>query len=346
MPDVQISLAEAESLCYDVLKNLGYDNEDAGAISQHLIDAEAQGNPAKGLALCLNVADHILGHLGIDGVVSSNRISVTRSGPTHAQLNGNNAVGFLVARKATETAIRKAKKVGIAVVGASNTWYHGCLSTYAEKATQQGLVVMMTSNGSSVVAPYGGCDGRFGTNPLLIGFPTSDRDRPLIYEYGCSEVRFVDVKIAQRHGHELPEGAACTAAGSPTTDPHQALPPAGFMTVFGGKRGSELASMIHLLGVMAGSAAQTSEMSDFGLLVIVIDPRILRDYDEFVKEVDAFCELMRNTKLRPGASPVKMPFDEACERRAETMERGWIEVDENIVEDLKRLTHSSVRWLI
>ena len=346
MPDIQLPLAEAERLCYDVLKNLGYDHDDAEAISQHLIDAEARGQPAKGMSLCLNVADHILEKLGIDGVVSSGRIAVTRSGPTHAQLNGNNAVGFLVANKAIRTAIRKAKKVGIAIVGASNTWYHGCLSTYAEKATQQGLIVIMTSNGSSVVAPYGGREGRFGTNPLLFGLPTSDRDRPVIYECGNSEILYADVRIAQRHGHNLPAGAACTAAGDPTTDPHQALPPAGFMTVFGGKRGSELASMVHLLGVMAGSAAQTSEMSDFGLLVIAIDPRILRDYDEFVKEVDAFCGLMRNMKLPPGASPVKMPFDEACERRAETMKRGSIEVAENTVEDLKRLTHSSVRWLI
>jgi delta1-piperideine-2-carboxylate reductase len=57
-----------------------------------------------------------------------------------AQLGGGDHLGYIVAHRATGIAVEKASAVGIAVVGASDTWYTGMLSYYAEIAAARGLV--------------------------------------------------------------------------------------------------------------------------------------------------------------------------------------------------------------
>ncbi len=43
------------------------------------------------------------------------------------QLDGGDHLGYVVAHRATGIAVEKASAVGIAVVGASDTWYTGML---------------------------------------------------------------------------------------------------------------------------------------------------------------------------------------------------------------------------
>jgi LDH2 family malate/lactate/ureidoglycolate dehydrogenase len=54
--------------------------------------------------------------------------------------------GYLVGYEATELAIKKCKQVGVAVVGASGTYYTGMLSYYAEMAAAEDLVTVIASH--------------------------------------------------------------------------------------------------------------------------------------------------------------------------------------------------------
>src|SRR5690606_22061331 len=83
--------------------------------------------------------------------------------PVAARIDGRDQLGYVVARHATEVAIRKARAAGIAMVAAHDTWYTGMLSYYAEMAVARGLVTMIASNASAWVAPHGATQGRFGT---------------------------------------------------------------------------------------------------------------------------------------------------------------------------------------
>jgi LDH2 family malate/lactate/ureidoglycolate dehydrogenase len=93
-----------------------------------------------------------------------------------------------------ELAIEKPSVSGIAIVGASNTWYTGMLSYYAEMAAARGLVSIIASNASPWVAPHGATEGRFGTNPICVGFPSADE--PVIWDIGTSAIMHAEVKLA------------------------------------------------------------------------------------------------------------------------------------------------------
>ena len=88
-----------------------------------------------------------------------------RETPVSAFVEGGDQVGYLVGHRAAELAIERAKKSGIGIVGANETWFTGMFSYYMEMATREDLVGMAIGNASPRVAPQGSAEGRFGTNP-------------------------------------------------------------------------------------------------------------------------------------------------------------------------------------
>jgi LDH2 family malate/lactate/ureidoglycolate dehydrogenase len=86
-----------------VLQAAGYTHEQAATITDHLVDAELRGHPFAGLARALSIIEQ----LKDSGMEADIDIEVTRSGPAYAHVDGHNAVGYLVARQATQFAIDK-----------------------------------------------------------------------------------------------------------------------------------------------------------------------------------------------------------------------------------------------
>lgn len=326
---IQISIPEALELSQNALQKAGYTAEQAEIITDHLVDAELRGHPFAGLARALSIIDQ----LKITGMKATQEIEMTRSGPTFTHLDGHDSVGYLVARQATEEAIKKAKTMGVSVVGANGLWYTGNLAYYAEMATREDLIVLIASNGTRIVAPHGGYEPKFCTNPFCIGFPTMDRDRPVIWDIGTSKIMYAQVKLAERLGVPIPEGSAYDSNGQPTTNPHDVLQ--GAMAAWGGHKGSGLAIMIQLLGIAAGSSEPTPMLSDFGFLVLAFDPSVLQDLDRVKRDGEKLADSIRATKMLPGEGPARMPYDRSIEARRDAKEKGWFLVEEKVVEQLR-----------
>ena len=153
--------------------------------------------------------------------VSRVPIRVVKDTPVSASIDGGDHIGYVVAHRAMTMAIEKASASGVAIVGANSTWYTGMLSSYAEMAAARGLVSLIASNASPWVAPHGATEGRFGTNPICVGFPSANE--PVIWDIGTSAIMHAEVKLADALGQQLPEGVAFDAAGRPTRDPVAAL---------------------------------------------------------------------------------------------------------------------------
>ena len=325
---MQLRIGEAVALAEQSLARLGYDASQAATIAAHLMDCELRGLSYGGLARLLSVADR-LGGAG----PSRTPIRLLKESPVSARLDGGDQIGYLVGEQATRIAIDKALATGIAVVGANNTWYTGMLSYFAEMAVAKGLVMMAASNASPWVAPHGGTQGRFGTNPICFAFPSDDG--AVIYDIGTSAIIHAEVVLARRFGRTLPEGVAFDGAGQPTRDPVAAL--GGAFAAWGGHRGSGLAVVVQLLGLLAGSPAIPGELKEFGFLVIALRPDLLTDADEFAAGVAAYGDAMRGTRPVDGMDPVRMPFDRSRAERARRRQGGVLEVEDAVVAALRAL---------
>lgn len=318
---MRIAIPEAYALAETVLSKLGYDPGQARIAAGHLMDSELRGLDYAGFARMLSIAERL------DRQGRSTRpITVLKQTPVSARLDGADNLGYLVAHRATEIAIEKARASGIAVVGASDTWYTGMLSYYAEMAAEHDLVTMIASNASPWVAPHGGTEGRFGTNPICFGFPS--RDEPVIWDIGTSAIIHAQVVLARRLGEVLKPGLAFGPAGQATTDPEEALK--GAFAAWGGHRGSGLAMVVQMLGMLAGSPMIPGELREFGYLIVAIRPDILTETESFKAEISGYAAAVRSTRPVEGGEPVRMPFDRSRADRARVVKEGYMEIPDAI----------------
>jgi delta1-piperideine-2-carboxylate reductase len=320
---MQLSIDQVAAMARGVLATLGYDTDEAAAITEHLMDCEYRGVTYGGLARTLTLHER----LGRTGGRTSERPRVVHETATSARIDGADEVGYLVALDATRIAIEKARSQGLSIVGASNTWCSGMSSFYLERVTAEGLIGITVSSVDAFVAPFGSSEAKLGTNPAAIGFPTAAE--PVIWDIGTSAVMLAEATLAARTGQALKPGLAYAADGTPTTDPTEAL--AGAFAVWGDHKGSGLSIMIQMLGFLAGSDVEPEYLTDHGFLMIVIDPEIFGDAATVLKNATTFASSIRSARPLDPDVPVKLPFDGSRERRQAALSRGWLEVDDVVV---------------
>ncbi|MFE6157611.1 Ldh family oxidoreductase [Streptomyces sp. NPDC056486] len=320
-----LTLPDARALAAAAMTACGHSTADAETIADHLLDCELRGLSFGGLARALSITERIR-----STEVPQQPIRVVAETPVSATVDGGDQVGYLVGMRVLQLAMAKARAQGIAVVGARNTWYTGMFSYYLEKAAEAGLAGMIAGSAPALVAPHGGTEARFGTNPIAFGFPATPH--PVIWDIGTSAVMYGEVTLKARLGEKLAPGQAYDAAGVPTLDPAAALE--GAFGVWGAHKGSGLALVVQLLGMMTGAAADPPGVSDCGFFAVLFDPRALTDPDDYRQRVTAFAESVRATRPVEGGSPVRVPFDGSVTRRDEALRRGTIDVPEAVVDAL------------
>jgi delta1-piperideine-2-carboxylate reductase len=320
-----LTIRNARQLAARVMAALGHDAHDAALIADHLIDCELRGQAYGGLARAISIAERM------EGTGDRRRpIALLHQTPVSARIDGGDHIGYIIAHRATTIAIEKAEAAGIAVVGANNTWYTGMLSYYAEMAAARGLVSMIASNASPWVAPFGATEGRLGTNPICFGCPSADE--PIIFDIGTSAIIHAEVTMARRLGHDLPEGVAFDRDGQPTRDPAAAL--AGAFAVWGGHKGSGLAIVVQLLGILAGSPPVPPELAEFGYLMVAMRPDLMGPAETFRANVSAFAEAVRSARPVAEGQPVRMPFDRSRRERERRVAEDAIEIPDVLFKQL------------
>ena len=260
-------------------------------------------------------------------------IRVVRETPCSAVIDGGDNVAYVVSIAAIDKAMEIARRNGVAVVAANNTWFSGRCAYYVERAARQGFVAMHTTNTTARVAPFGGIDRLMGTNPFAIAFP--GEDEPFVIDIGTSATTWGDVALAKTKGEPLPDGVAVDPQGRPTLDPVAALE--GAFLPWGGQRGSGLSLAVQLLGILAGSAPVIHEVGDFGLFFLVVDPAILMDADTFKARVSELRRSVQANGPMPPNEKVRVPGDGSLARRKERLAAGMVHVDDRVYERLVAL---------
>ena len=325
---MKLTLRAARTLAIDALKGIDFDDEAAAVTADHLLDAALRGVTFGSLPRILAIAERI-------AATGDHRreMRIIRETPVSALLDGGDQVGYFVAHRATRLAIDKAKKSGIALVGARNTYYTGLFSYYLEMATREGLVAFAAGNGPPIVAPEGAIDGRMGTNPIAFGFPSTGD--PVIWDIGTCAIMHGELLLHQRLGEPLPAGVATDKDGAPTRDPAAAL--AGAIRAWGGHRGSGLGIVVQLLGALCDVPVMSPGMREMAYLIIVIDPKVLMPDGDYPERVAEFANAVRSARPSVPGQPVRMPFDRSAAERRRRMQEDTIEVPDRVHDALMKL---------
>ena len=329
----RLTVAEARTLAERTMQAIGHTADEARIIADHLIDCELRGLSYGGLPRALSIAERIT--KASEGAKKRTPIRVESRTPVSALVEGGDNVGYLVALKAMDEAIARAKQHGVAVVGANDTWYTGMLSYYAERIVRQDLVCMIASNATPWVAPFGGTQGRFGTNPICYGFPVTSGD-PIIWDIGTSTIMHAEVVLHERLGTPLPEGRAFGPDGKPTRDATATLH-GGAIKAWGDAKGSGLGMVVQLLGAMCASPILPAGRAEYGCLFVVMSPGLLMDPAAFKTSVSEYAAAVRSTRPVEGGAPVRMPFERSAAERRRRIAADVIEVPDEVLVKLKTI---------
>jgi LDH2 family malate/lactate/ureidoglycolate dehydrogenase len=326
---MKLTLDQARTLAVAALQGIGIDEAGARVTADHLVDAAKRGVTFGGLPRILAIAERIEALGG-----RRRAITTIRETPISALVDGGDNVGYVVAAHATRLAIDKAKKGGIAIVGANNTYYTGLFAYYMEMATREGLVAFAVGNGNAMVAPEGAAEARLGTNPISFGFP-SEKD-PVIWDIGTCAIMQGELMLHKRVGELLPEGVALDNQGAPTRDPAAAL--AGAIKAWGGHRGSGLSVVVQMLGALCDGPVIAPGIREMAFLIVVIDPKLLMPAGNYPSRVSALADEIRGARPLEGGPPVRMPFDGSAKTRRQNEAADQIEIPDVVHEALVRLT--------
>ena len=321
---IRLSVDEARALSERALQRIGYDAEEARIVAAHVLDAALCGYEYSGLPKILNVAEH-------RRLRQPRRaMRAVRETPVSAMYDGGNNVGMVTMYHAAQSAIAKAGEHGFAVVGVNNSWVSGRGAHYVEMIADAGLIGLHTVSSTRHVAPPGGAEATFGTNPIACAFPTDGE--AFVIDMGTSAFMSTDLLFRQRRGELLPEGVAIDADGKPTRDPASALQ--GAILPFGGYKGFALALMMQGFGVLAGSGSDIEK--SYGYLVIAIKPDLLMSLEDYRRDMSATLAEIKATPRLPGVDEIRLPSERAFAERARNRREGIV-IDRHIYDALNNL---------
>lgn len=323
---MKIGIDRATTLVESVMKTYGYDDTQAATIAEHLLDSELRGFGPGGLARAVTLSERM------DDSAPFGPIETVSETDSSLAIDGGDQAGYIVAKYLTEQLIEKARGSASVVGTARNTWCTGMFTFYLEMVTAAGLAGFIASSGGPVVAPHGGSEARFGTNPVAFGFPTDAE--PVIWDIGTSSAMIADLVIAHKAGNPLPEGMAFDVSGRPTTSATDALN-GGAITAWGDHKGSGLAVSAQLLGMIGGSAAAPPWLTDMGFFMFVVDPGRLAG--SFASRAGDYVQTLRETRPIDPTTPVRVPFERSLRVRREMTADGHFDVDETVVTTLEEI---------
>lgn len=300
---------------FDWTKNLlvcvGVPADRAQVIADNLVAAELKGVPSHGLS-----------RLGIylkrldQGLLDARAKLITLSErPSALSLDAQNAFGHAAAFEAMETAIEKARVSGACAVTVRNSTHFGRAGYFAEHAARQGLIAIVTTNSAARMAPWGGKQSVFGTNPLAVGIPANPQ--PIVLDMSTSVAALGKIMLAEKAGSDIPNNWALDAEGRPTASPSEALQ--GSLVPIAGPKGSGLAFVLDVLsGVLSGAGFGREVGSlyrDFtrpegcGHFLLVFDVAAFMPLDSFKRSVSSYANLVRETAPIDSQAPVLVPGD-------------------------------------
>jgi LDH2 family malate/lactate/ureidoglycolate dehydrogenase len=326
MSEFRVSATQLASFIATAMSALGLPKKDAQTIAELMAEADMQGSDGHGVIRLAPYAKRILA----GGLNLQPHIRVVQERTAMALVDGDNGMGHLVMKQATELAIQKAKSSGIAWVGSRLSNHAGPASLYARMALKHDMIGLYFAVGNANhLPPWGGLDMLLSTNPIAAAIPSLN-EAPIVLDMATTVAAYGKVKAKAQRGEMMPEGWMIDRQGKPLLDPTKSEE--GFLLPIGGYKGYGLSLVVGILAGTLNGAAMGSQVIDFnkdfssttntGQAIAVIDPAAFGDITEFKQNVDRLVRELREAQRMPGVDRIWLPGEQSHLRRIDHQKHG------------------------
>ena len=305
-----------------IFMSTGVPWEDAATLVDTLIDAEAEGRESHGLMRVPALYSRI-----VQGNITTDPdIRFTSIAPCMYRVDGDNALGAVLAQRTMEFCETVAKEQGVAVAAVKHANHLGAAGYYTAKAARHGYFAFLASNAGPGVAPTGGMSKLLGTSPFSVSFPAGKYD-DFTLDIATSASAYGKIMMYAKEGKAMPLGWAMDENGHDTTDAQVAVDAfnkgVGILPMSAHK-GMGLSMIVDVLaGLLAGAKFSyqvsnmfsTSKISGVGFFYVVMDIKRFMPLEEFTSAIEDWFDLLKSDKLRPGSTGIFMPGELENDRR-------------------------------
>ena len=334
---------------------------EAELTAKNLVLANLSGHDSHGVGMIPQYVKFLKG----GGLVANQHAKVTGEFGSMLMIDGQRGYGQVIGHEAMLLGIARAQRAGLALVALRNSHHIGRIGQWAEDCAAHGLVSIHFVNALlwPLVAPFGGADARFTTNPFCVGLPRGANGAaaagsvapagaagaagaaavpPMILDFATSKVALGKVRVAMQNEKDMAPGTLIDPQGAPTNDPRvmferDAAGKLGAILPFGEHKGYGMALVCEILaGALTGgetlhAAGQYSGIYN-NMLSIMIDPARLGG-SRFREQMEAFIAWVKQSPPVPGVDKVRISGEPELEMRA--LRRDGIPIDVNTWNDLQ-----------
>ncbi len=215
---MRIAVDELKRFYSAFARHHGADDAETECFAVGLLRADLRGHHTQGIGLL-----PYLDELFEAGTMSFGRtINIVRNSSATALLDADGEAGHVAARRAMDMAINKARTAGIGLVTVKRSSDCGMAANYALQALDEGMIGIAMSTGPILVAPWGGSEAQFCTNPISLAVP-SGSEEPIVIDMATSANSMGGVVLAARDGLKLGGMEVVDASGHYTDDPRRVI---------------------------------------------------------------------------------------------------------------------------
>jgi hydroxycarboxylate dehydrogenase B len=323
----------------------GSSAEEARLVADHLVLANLFGHDSHGVGMMpAYIQNTTTGHC-----VRNHHAKIVRDNGAVIVIDGGAGYGQVIAKEAMDIGIERAKKHGVVIVGLRNSHHIGRVGHWAEQCARAGLVSTHWVNvhgHKSLVAPFGGAEPRFTTNPYCTAVPRKCKE-PIVLDFATSQVAMGKVRVANNKKVAMDEGLLIDSAGRPTTDPGVMYnAPYGAILPFGLHKGGGLAVICDLLaGALTGGRTHSPRTIKKdgtaiinNMLSMIIDPEAMGGTAMFEDGVETFIGWVKSARPQAGVAEVLAPGEPERQRRADRQKNG-VPIDGTTWKQLIEVAH-------
>ncbi len=351
MPHVSIDTIQAQIA--SVLAAWGMPADQVATTAELMVEADARGIDSHGIGMLPQYHDR----RNEGKIIVPGDIKVVKDLPAMTFIDAGHALGHVPAKMAMQSAIDKAKDMGVAIGVVRESNHFGAAGVYSTMALEQGMIgICMTGTSQRSIVPPRAREPMYSTNPIAMAAPAA-RNPAFNLDMATSTVAVGKLNIYRRAGKPMPVGWALKEDGSPQTDAEAAfyatpkrMTPLGGTQDGGAHKGYGLAMMVDILcSVLTGSFfggrdLKTGETGDFinvGSFFLAIDPVFFRgEPGAFEADMDALIDQMHGITPMDPAQPVLVPGEPEEAARAERMRDG-VPMTDTLYGEVKRVAEES-----
>src|SRR2546425_432176 len=307
--------SDLEAFVARTLTAVGLPPSDAEQVARLMILADLRGADGHGI---FRLPQYVR-RIKAGGMNLRPNIRVAQETDATALVDGDNGMGHLVMRFATQVAIGKAERVGVSWVGVRQSNHAGPAALYAMMPLARDMIGIYIAVGSANhMPPWGGIELLLSTNPIAFAIPALE-EPPIVLDIATSVAAYGKVKTKAQRGEPMPEGWMIDALGNPLTDPKRAEE--GFLLPIGGYKGYGLAFVFGLLAGTLNGAAFGRDVIDFnkddttptntGQVIVALDISRFSPVQAFKRNVDEVIRQMRDSKRMPDVERIRLPGEQS-----------------------------------